>query len=68
MLFIYYSYGGEIPLTPLSAAAKAGKHEIVAYLLSIPLVTAEGVYIEVCTLASSGHYLVHYTPFISERC
>ena len=30
-------------LTPLSAAAKAGKHEIVAYLLSIPGVSAEGV-------------------------
>ncbi|CAI8015846.1 Transient receptor potential cation channel subfamily A member 1 homolog [Geodia barretti] len=30
-------------LTPLSVAAKAGKHEIVAYLLSIPGVSAEGV-------------------------
>ena len=29
--------------TPLSAAAKAGRHEIVAYLLSIPGVSAEGV-------------------------
>ena len=29
--------------TPLSAAAKAGKHEIVAYLLNIRGVSAEGV-------------------------
>ena len=32
-----------IPLTPLSAAAKEGKHETVAYLLSLPNVTPEGV-------------------------
>ena len=28
--------------TPLSCAAKAGKHDIVAYLLTIKSVTAEG--------------------------
>ena len=32
-----------IPLTPLSAAAKEGKHETVAYLLSLPDVSPEGV-------------------------
>lgn len=32
-----------IPLTPLSAAAKEGKHETAAYLLSLPDVTPEGV-------------------------
>ena len=38
---MFHRYGEEEQLTPLAAAAKAGKHEIVAYLLRS--VTAEGV-------------------------
>ena len=42
MCLTRHQFEGRTP-TPLELAAEAGKHETVAYLLSIPGVSAEGV-------------------------
>ena len=43
MCLTRHQFEGRTPTTPLELAAEAGKHETVAYLLSIPGVSAEGV-------------------------
>ena len=47
-------------LTPLSAATKAGKHEIVAYLLSIPGVSAEGVATDEVQVSNHGSLKIKF--------
>ena len=53
--YILHSMEGEEDKTPLYYAAKAGKHEIVAYLLSINEVSpdSETVYICFCCIAQN---------------